>query len=125
MKLFVTTIPPVADFIRDGRLRALALTAPARTSILPDLPTAAEAGMPGLDVSTWNALYAAAGTPAPILDRLNAEVTAFLANPAIQRRMAEIGAQPGNGTPADVAARVAREHAETVTVVREAGITAG
>lgn len=121
VKLFVTTIPPVAQFIRDGQLRAIALTDAQRSASLPQVPTAAEAGMPGLEVSTWNAVMAAAGTPAPIVERLRAEVTAFLALAATQRRMAEMGARPGAG---DVMARVAREYAETVVVVREGGIRA-
>lgn len=121
VKLFVTTIPPVAQFIRDGRLRALALTAAQRSPALPDLPTAAEAGLPGLDVSTWNAVMAASGTPAPVLERLSAEVLAFLAQPAVQRRMAELGATPGSG---DVMARIGREYAETVEVVRAGNIRA-
>lgn len=125
VKMFVTTIPPVAGFIREGRLRALALTAGERSDSLPDVPTTAEAGMPGLEVVTWNAVFVATGTPAPITERLNAEVASFLALPSVRRRMAEIGAQPGVGTPTDVARRVAREHAEAVIVVREGRIGAG
>jgi tripartite-type tricarboxylate transporter receptor subunit TctC len=121
VKLFVTTIPPVAQFIRDGQLRAIVLTDPERSTALPDLPTAAGGGMPGLEVSTWNAVMAAAGTPAPVVERLRTEVMAFLAQPAIQQRMSGMGSKPGSG---DVMARMAREYAETVVVVREGGICA-
>ena len=121
VKLFVTTIPPVQQFIRDGQLRAIALTDAERSASLPDLPTALEQGMPGLEVSTWNAVMAAAGTPTAVVERLRSEVATFLALPATLRRMAELGAKPGAG---DVMARLAREYAETVVVVREGGIRA-
>lgn len=121
VKMFVTTIPPVAQFIREGQLRAIALTAATRSPSLPDLPTAAEAGMPGLEVSTWNAVMVATGTPAPVIERLRTEVLAFLALPAIQRRMMEMGSSPGAG---DVPARLAREYIETAEVVRAGNIRA-
>ena len=121
VRLFVTTIPPVQQFIRDGQLRAIALTDAERSASLPELPTTAEQGMPGLEVSTWNAVMAAVGTPAPVIARLRAEVAAFLSLAATQRRMSDLGARPGAG---DVMARIGREYAQTVEVVRQGGIRA-
>ena len=123
VRLFITTIPPVAGFLRDGRLRALALTDTKRSPTLPDLPTAAEAGLPRLEVVNWNGLFAAAGTPEPILAALAEATTAALATPTALRRIAEQGAEPGHGTPASLGERVAREMAEAATVVRNGGIT--
>jgi tripartite-type tricarboxylate transporter receptor subunit TctC len=122
VRLFITTIPPVAGFLRDGRLRALALTDIKRSPTLPELPTAAEAGMPGLDVVTWNAVFAGRGTPAPVLARLGEAVQQALAQPHVRQRMADQGATPGSGDAAALTARLARELAQSIEVVRRGDI---
>ena len=122
VRLFITTIPPVAGFLRDGRLRALALTDGKRSPTLPDLPTAAEAGMPGLDVVTWNAVFAGRATPAPVLARLGEAVQQALAQPGVRQRMADQGGTPGSGDAAALTARVAREAEVAKQVVRRGDI---
>ncbi len=122
VRLFITTIPPVAGFLRDGRLRALALTDGKRSPTLPDLPTAAEAGMPGLDVVTWNAVFAGRATPAPVLARLGEAVHQALAQPGVRQRMADQGATPGSGDATALTARLARELEVAKEVVRRGDI---
>ncbi len=122
VRLFITTIPPVAGFLRDGRLRALALTDSKRSPTLPDLPTAAEQGMPGLEVVTWNAVFAARPTPAPVLARLGEAAQQALAQPGVRRRMADQGATPGSGGATELSARLARELAVATEVVRRGEI---
>jgi tripartite-type tricarboxylate transporter receptor subunit TctC len=77
--------------VRSGTIKAYAVAAPMRLPALPDVPTAAEAGLPGFTVSTWNALFAPKGTPKPIIDRLNAAAVAALADPAVRARFAAAG----------------------------------
>ena len=122
VRLFITTIPPVAGFLHDGRLRALALTDGKRSPTLPDLPTAAEAGMPGLDVVTWNAVFAGRATPAPVLARLGEAVQQALALPHLRQRMADQGGTPGSGDAAALTARLARELEVAKQVVRRGDI---
>lgn len=124
IQLFITTIPPVAGLAREGRLRALAVTAPTRSGALPGVPSAVEAGMPALDVVTWVALYAPAGTPAPVIAQMSAALRGVLDDPATVQRMAEQGATPGAGGPAELDARTRREYAMWRQVVREGNIKA-
>jgi len=92
--------PLVLGHIRSGALTALAWAAPQRMAILPDVPTAAEAGLPGFEASSWFALVAPAGTPKEIVDRLNAEIGKIIARPAIREAWAKQGAVPMTMTPA-------------------------
>ncbi|WP_203077349.1 tripartite tricarboxylate transporter substrate-binding protein [Falsiroseomonas ponticola] len=80
--------------IRGGTIRAFAVTTPARVASLPELPTAAEAGLPGFDVSVWHGLYAPRSTPRPIVDRLNRSLVSALRDETIARRFAELGTAP-------------------------------
>lgn len=114
----------VAGQIQSGRLRALATTGTARSPGSPDLPTVAEAGVPGFAFSVWHALSARAGTPPAVLDRLRRDVAAVLASQAVRTRLRDVGLEPG---PADAAAGDAMLRAEVArwgTLVHEAGIQA-
>ncbi|MDB5412145.1 MAG: transporter substrate-binding protein [Rubritepida sp.] len=124
IEIFVTTIPPIAGLVRDGRLRALAVTAPTRSDALPGVPSAVEAGMPGLDVVTWVALYAPAGTAAPVIGQMSAALRGVLDDPVTVRRMADQGATPGIGGPAELAERTRREYAMWGQVIRDGNIRA-
>lgn len=113
----------VAPFIKEGRLRGIAVLNQARTGLLPDVPTMAEAGMPGFTFDTWVGMYAPKGTPAPIINQLNAEVGKALADPALRQRLLTLGFEPRHSTPAELATRT-REGLQRVTkVVRDANIT--
>ena len=85
-------IPPATALIKEGKLRALAVTSTRRSSVLPDVPTLDEQGLKGADVGIWHGLYAPKGTPQPVLQKLNAAVRAALRDPAFQQRMKDLGA---------------------------------
>ena len=86
--------------LQGGQLRALAVTSGKRSEVLPDVPTTQEAGISGYEAYGWFAMLAPKGTPAPINDRLHAAYTKAMADPAIRRRIVEVGAEPAVSTPA-------------------------
>jgi tripartite-type tricarboxylate transporter receptor subunit TctC len=98
--------------ILDGKLRALAVTSRARTTLAPDLPTMIEAGVPDYDVTTFNGVVAPAGTPAAVVARLNAAINAGMQTPEMQARLATLGAISRPNTPAEFAGFIAAEHAK-------------
>jgi tripartite-type tricarboxylate transporter receptor subunit TctC len=98
--------------IRDGKLRALAVTSRERTPLAPDLPTMIEAGVPDYEVTTFNGVVAPAGTPAAIVAKLNAAITAGMQTPDMQNRLQKLGAISRPKTPASFAAFIAAEHAK-------------
>ena len=124
VQLFLTTPPPAIPFIRDGQLRALVLAARERHPALPEVPTAAEAGLPGFTAEAWFAVFAPARTPAPLVERLAAEISAITATPEFRAKAEEQGAVVRPMTPAELGARVERELAEWAEVVRVGNITA-
>jgi tripartite-type tricarboxylate transporter receptor subunit TctC len=95
----VDFIAPLISGIRAGDLRALAVTAGKRQPQLPDVPTAQEAGVPGYDVASWNALAAPAKTPRAVIERVHQELAKALAAPEVQKRFAELGVEPRISTP--------------------------
>ena len=107
--------------IKAGKLKALATTGTQRPPNLPDLPTLSEAGLTGYDSTSWNAIFAPAGTPKEVVDRLNREIRAILESPDTRRFFTEQGAEAGGGTPADLAEFVRAETAKWQKVVRDSG----
>jgi tripartite-type tricarboxylate transporter receptor subunit TctC len=97
--MMLEVIPNTAAQVQGGRLRGLAVTTARRVPTLPDVPTVAESGVKGFDVSAWDALMAPAGTPAPVVARLNEAVQKALADPELRKQLAERGAEPAPGTP--------------------------
>ena len=124
VQLFLTTPPPAVPFIRNGQLRAIALSARERQPALPDVPTAAEAGLPGFVAEAWFAVFAPARTPAPLVEHLAKEISAITASPEFRAKAEEQGAVVRPMTPAELGARVERELAEWAEVVRAGNITA-
>ncbi len=116
----ITTVPHV----KANRVRALATTGAQRLAVLPELPTIAEAGLKGYENSSWSAVAAPAGTPAPIIGRLHKEFTGILADPDIQKRHADVGAQIIGGTPEQFHAYLKAEVAKFGKLVKAAGIKA-
>lgn len=118
------TVLSTRPVVEAGRARMLALTIPQRLPAFPEVPTLAESGYPGFDVSEWVGLFAPAGTPAAIVDRLHAELAKVLAEDPIRARLDQLGAVPVGSAPRDFA-RFVREGREAMAVlVREANITA-
>jgi tripartite-type tricarboxylate transporter receptor subunit TctC len=113
---------PTIPHMKSGRVRALATTGAQRLGILPDLPTVAEAGVPGYENSTWSAIGAPANTPQPIIERLNREFAAVLALPDIRERFSSAGSTITGGTPEAFHAYWKSEMAKYGKLVRDAGI---
>jgi len=107
--------------VKGGRLRALAVTTAKRSSLAPDLPTLAEAGLPGFDISTWYGLFAPAGTPEPIVTKWNSDVTKILNAPDIRARFVADGAEPAPDSPAEFAQFIAAELTKYARIVKVSG----
>lgn len=114
---------PTIPLIKQGRLRALAVTSPQRSRVLPEVPTVAET-LPGYRAETWYAVFAPAKTPAAIISRLHAAVADGLKRPEVEQKLLAQGALPSGGTPAALADLVRQETALWRKVIREAGIQA-
>jgi tripartite-type tricarboxylate transporter receptor subunit TctC len=111
-------------FIQDGRLRPLAVTSARRMKALPDVPTMAEAGVPGYDFTAWAGIAAPAGTPVPIVKRLYDAIAQILSTPDARQWFESLGVEPGGETPEAFATIVRSEHAMLGEVIRAAGIKA-
>ncbi len=122
--LVVIGIPAAAPHIKAGKLRALALIAPQRSPALPEVPTVAEAGLPNFEVTTWYGVLAPAGTPRPIVTRLNAELVKIMHAPELKERLASLATDPATSTPEEFAAYIKQEIAKWAEVVRKAGLKA-
>jgi tripartite-type tricarboxylate transporter receptor subunit TctC len=107
--------------IKAGKLKAFAVTTPTRAAGLPDVPTMAESGLPGFDVSTWFGVFAPAGTPAPIVARLNEAFTAALRSPEMRDRLARMGAEPAPMSPQQFGQLIKDELAKYEKVVKFSG----
>ena len=118
----VEIIGPMLPQLQAGTVRALAVTGAQRHPLLPDVPTLAQAGVAGVQVASWNALAAPAGTPPAVLAELNQAVRDAVASPAVQQRLAPLGMRLGAGTPAALQALLAAETARWAAVVRAAKI---
>ena len=114
----------VGGHIKAGKLRPLAVTSSKRTSLFPDVPTLAEAGVPGYEIGSWQAVYAPAGTPKPIVERLNAEIVKALKSPDVAERFGALGMEPVANTPAQMAEFNKAEVAKWAKIVKEANIKA-
>jgi tripartite-type tricarboxylate transporter receptor subunit TctC len=122
--LCICTLPSVLPHAKSGRLRALAVTTARRTSAAPDIPTLAEAGVPGYEMSQWYGLLAPASTPTQIIERLNTEVGKALKHPESRSRLQAEGADPVGSSPQEFGAFFKAEIAKWTRIVQKAGIRA-
>lgn len=109
-------------FIKQGKLIALGVPAAKRSPLLPDVPTFAEGGVAGFNFATWVAMYAPKGTPAPIVNRLNAEVRKALEDSAVREKLLSLGLEPAPNTPAQLAKMTADGNAAVKKIIKDAGI---
>jgi len=121
VQLMFDNLPSSLPQIKAGKLRALAVTSAQRASALPDVPTVAEAGLPGFEASSWFGLLAPAGTPKDIVTKLNAEVAKWLATPEAREKLASQGAIAAGQSPDDFTRHIAAETAKWQKVVKESG----
>jgi tripartite-type tricarboxylate transporter receptor subunit TctC len=120
--LAMAALPAVMSNIQGGMLRALAVTTEKRWTGLPDVPTIAESGYPGYSHVTWIGLFVPAGTPAAIVAKLNREITAILANPAVRERLMAMGAEPVGRSAADFDAMLKADYDTTGKLVSRLGL---
>ena len=119
--IYFSSLPPAIALIREGKVRALAVTGPQRSALLPNLPTVAEAALPGYESVLHYGIVAPAGTPRPIVEKLNAAMQAALAEADVRERIVADGAEPLPGTPEDYAADIDREETKWSKVVKVSG----
>ena len=118
----VANLPAIIGPVQVGRLRALAVTSAQRVSQLPDVPTMQESGVPGFEVNSWYGVAAPAGTPAPLLDKLNADITSVLRMPEIQHRLNELVMPPSPTSRKEFEQFIRSEIARWAQVIKDAGI---
>ena len=123
IQFMTDTINSVMPFIKDKKLKLLAMTTAKRVSLFPDTPTLSETVMPGFEAGAWQGLMVPAGTPAAVIQRLNAEVMKALNSPEVREKLAVQGAEPLGSTPDEYAAYIKRELARWATVVKDTGLT--
>jgi tripartite-type tricarboxylate transporter receptor subunit TctC len=115
-------MPAALQHAKAGKLRALAVTTAKRVSAAPELPTLAESGLRGYDIGIWNGLVATAGTPRPILDRLQVELKQVLGTAEAKRTFANIGAEVWSSTPEEFASLITAELAKYAKIVKDANV---
>lgn len=122
VQVMINSMPSVLPLVKTARLRALGVCSAQRSPAVPDIPTVAEAGVPGFESVTWYGMFAPAKTPKEIVTRLNAQVVKILAEPEMAQRLASQGAEPRSSTPAELAQFMRFESERWKKVIKIAGI---
>jgi tripartite-type tricarboxylate transporter receptor subunit TctC len=122
LQLMFATVPTAIGLIRGGKVRAMAIANSTRFPLMPELPTVAEAGIPGFAVNNWCGVFVAAGTPAEVVARLNAELVKVLAAPDVKKRLLENGIDAISNTPEQFAAYIRAETTKWASVVKDANV---
>jgi len=121
--LLVTALATADPFIKSGKLKAIAMTSGQRAAGAPGIPTVAEGGVPGFDVSSWYGILAPARTPAPVIEKLHAELARILQADDVRRRFQELGGEPIGDTPQAFAGVIKDDLAKWARIVKDAGIS--
>jgi len=121
--MFATSLE-ATPHLRSGKLRAMGISSAKRSPVAPEIPTLAEAGLPGFEVSVWFGLLAPAGTPRPIVEKLNAEIGKVLADATVRARLADLAAVPMHTSSDEFAGMIRADIAKWATVVRDTGVKA-
>lgn len=124
VQVMIDPLVSTAQHVKSGKLRALAITSARRSSLVPDLPTLAEAGLPGYDFAAWFVLLAPAGTPPAVVSKLNQQVQRSLGAADVKERYAVMGAEPGQGSPADLQTFINAEIKRYAQLVKATGMKA-
>src|SRR5499425_1795427 len=111
----------ITPHAKSGSVKTLAVGSDHRSAAFPDLPTIAEAGVPGYEAGTWTGVIAPAHLPRPIVDKLNAAINKAIRSPLLTERFAQIGDEPAGGTPEEFAELIRRDSAKWAEVVRRSG----
>jgi tripartite-type tricarboxylate transporter receptor subunit TctC len=122
LQLLSDNVTSVLPHVSSGRLRALGVTGPRRIPLAPDIPTVAEAGVAGYEITAWGGYMGPAGMPGLVVAKLNSELNKVIASPAIRERWLALGIEPVGGTPERFAAHVKTETAKWTDVIKRAGI---
>jgi tripartite-type tricarboxylate transporter receptor subunit TctC len=120
-QMMFATISGVMGFLKNGQVRALAVTTLKRTAILPDIPTMDEAGLPGFEATTWHGLVAPAGTPPAIIDTLHGALVAALADPDVKTKLAALGVDIGSDSSAEFSAYIKAEIPKWAAIIKASG----
>ena len=121
-QMLFAVMQPLQAQIQAGKLRAIAVTTAKRFPLLPDLPTIAEAGYPGFEALAWNGILVAAGTPRPIIMRLNTEINAILKDPAVKSALNAQGFELVGGTPEDFGNLIKSESDKWAPIIKKVGV---
>ena len=122
MPLMFDTMLVVGAQVKAGKLRPIAVASSKRIASLPNVPTVSEAGLPGFEVVSWQAIFAPAGTPKPIVQRLNSEIAKVLKMPDVKAKLDDLGVDPAAGPPEQLAEFQKAEIAKWAKVVKTANI---
>jgi tripartite-type tricarboxylate transporter receptor subunit TctC len=122
LSFMIENVPGTLPFVKDGKLRALAITSRQRSALVPELPTVIEAGVPGYEMIGWNGIFMPKGTPARIVERLHGELSAILRTAELREQFAKLGAEAVGNTPIVFSAFVKEESARWGAIIRERGI---
>ncbi len=125
IQLLFENVPTTIGYIQSGKLKALAITGATRSAALPDVPTAAEAGLPGLTVTSWTTLAAGKDVPDALIEKISADLRRVYADPAFRAGLERLGMTPVGNTPAEARAFVERERARWNKVIEAEHISAG
>ena len=121
VQVMFESLNSISPHARSGKVRPLAVSGPRRSPGFPNLPTIAEAGVPGYEAVTWTGVIGPAGMPRPVLDKLNASVNKAIVSPVFKARFGDIGDEPAGGTPEDYAETIRRDSAKWAEVVKRSG----
>ena len=120
--LAFNTLPPAIGNIQSGALRAIAVGSPSRMAAIPDVPTIAESGLPGLEIVQYYGLVAPAGTPQPIIERLNQELRRIVSSEDMKQRLLDAGGDPIVSTPVEYMQNIHREEGKWQAVIKKLGL---
>jgi tripartite-type tricarboxylate transporter receptor subunit TctC len=122
--LMFNVMPTVIQHVRAGKLKAIGMATPQRSALVPDVPSIAESGLPGYAAGSWYGVVAPAGTPAPVIDKLNAQMVRTLRQPDVREKLSAQGVEPVGDTPAEFAELIRSEIAKYGKIVKDSGATA-